>query len=247
MKASICIATHNKPILLKRTLESIACQLPGFEFETIVVMDGSDEPTQEVLRNMKTTLPNLKTHWIPNGTYRNPCFARNIASKMACGEILIHQSDDVIHGDTLTIRKLVDRITPSNMVIATVWNKDMESGQIMEQYTGLQRPKGLFFLGGVTRKNFYEVSGNCEEFIEPGYDDDWLCESFTKGLGLELVFATDIIGYHQHHPRPNLDVWYGNMKALFERKCAKARETKNPRDWMGADEPWPYEEGKSLI
>lgn len=246
MKASICLATHNKPILLKRSLDSIFAQLPGFDFEVIVVMDGSDEPTKEVLRT-SDHMPNLKTHWIPNGTYRNPCFARNIASKMACGDIIIHQSDDVVHGDTLTIRKLVDRITPSNMVVATVWNTEFPSMQRLEQYTGSERQFGAFFLGGVTRKNFYEVAGNCEEFNEPGFDDNWLCESFTKGLGLELVFASDIIGLHQHHPRPPLDVWYGNMKALFERKCALARSTGNPRDWMGAAAPWPYEEGKSLL
>lgn len=245
MKASICIATHNKPVLLKRTLDSIFSQLPGFEFEVIVVMDGSEEETQKVVAKYVGHNP-IKSRWIPNGAYRNPCFARNIASKMASGDVLIHQSDDVLHIQTNTIYKLVHSVTEENMVIATVWNYDVESCQKLEQYTGPQNPRGLFFLGGVTRKNFYAIGGNCEEFDLPGYDDDWLWMSLTKGLGLELVFSTEIFAYHQHHPRPPVDHGSSPMKELFLRKKQLAERSGDPFDWMGGPS-WGYEEGKPLI
>lgn len=236
MKASICIATHQKPTYLKKTLDSIFCQLPGFPFEVIVVMDGSDDSTKEVCSRYKDNP--LKTAWIDNTTYRNPGFARNLAARMASGEILIHQSDDVVHADMSTIKNLIEATTPNNFVIATVWNVDFNTGHKLEQYTGFQSQRGLFFLGSLTRENFYKAGGNCEEFTEPGWEDNWLELSLTKGLGLQRVFTEDITGYHLHHERPHIDHFNSRMRKLFLEKTAYAEASGNLEDYLGSKEPW---------
>lgn len=244
VKASICIATREKPEVLQRVLDSIYAQSPGFEFEVIVVMDGAGEATRLVCAAAAARHSNFKSKWIPNDVYRNPSFARNIASKMACGDILIHQSDDVLHEHPHVIRQLVEQTTPQNFVIATVWNADPATLAHLVQYTGQENQRGLFFLGAVTRANYFACGGNCEEFDEPGWEDNWLEFSLTRGLRLQLVFSTDAVGLHLNHPRAPRDHFLTRMRALYVEKQRLAEAANDPRAWM--QEPWPYQAGRAM-
>lgn len=247
IKTSICIAAYNKPTALNHTLRSIFEQEPPFDWEVIVVQDGWLADTQNVISIYQSACPNMKSYNLHNPMgYRNPCFARNMAAKIASGDILIHQSDDVIHGQKDTIERLTLNFDPEKeMHFALVRNKDFSSGREIEDYVSSKNPRRLFFLGAVSREAFYSIGGNSEDFTEPGYEDDWLGMCLERGKPhLHPVFSESILGFHQHHERPPLQEHYRKMQIIWEQKKRAAEQ--DPSLYVGG-EPWPYVPGKSLL
>jgi len=248
-KCSICIATKNKAVPLRRTLRSIVDQRPGFDYEIIVADDGSEDNTKGVcLEFEKETAgvsgPDVGFKYIhlENPRYRNPSVARNATYREAKGEIVIAQSDDVIHHSPDAIKMLVSELQHGEFVIATVVNWDMGTGSPakfgrLTEYTGLSNPRPLFFLGALWRSDLYAVGGNDEEFVEPCYDDDWFADCLIHGLKLKPRFLTNVVGHHQHHSRPsNLAAMAKISKRLYRRKVADAKAGKIP--WCASGGPW---------
>jgi len=242
MKVSICIATHNKPLLLRNTLESIVCQDPGFEWELIVVDDGSpDQETYNVCSDY------TKVHYVRLGkhSYANPAPARNVAYRRARGEVVIAQSDDVIHYSPDCIKQLVEQLCVGYFVIARVVNVDGNGntccdpagsgyGDRLNVYTGREKPRPLFFLGSLYRRDLYAVGGNDEEFTNPSGEDRWFGMCLTNGLGLKPLYSDDIVGHHQMHPHCAPSV-IGLSQRLVKTKERQARAT---GIWQSSRGPW---------
>lgn len=241
MDISVVIGTRNKVAELRRTLQSIFKQKPNHSYEVIVVDDGTEGPGTYDLCQAFSTVHSapIRYYRLKNNEYRNPGIARNFGYKRAVGNVLVLQSDDVVHVTSEALNKLAD-ITPGTFNVATVYNAtpvqdSADNFYKRECYTGQKNKRPLFFLGSVLRKDIYAIGGNCEEFTEPGYEDDWLSKCLTRGLGLEPVYRDDVLGYHQDHPRPLLREPYKRMAEIFKRKFdeASADNTK----WIGG-EPW---------
>lgn len=236
--ASICIATKNKEEYLKRVLESIYAQINDSpQFEVIVVDDGSDDETWWMCKQWER-YANFKLHRLENSRYRNPSVARNHAYRYAKGEIIIAQSDDVIHRGN-AIQDLCYALNPKEFVIATVFNIEgvPPEFQVLMEYTSPSYRRPFFFLGALWKKDLYAVGGNDEEFTEPGYDDDWFGDCLIHGLGLKPVFTSQIVGYHQNHHRPQgLSSLVLPSKELYERKKAQAEA--GEIKWEASGGPW---------
>ena len=233
-KASICIATHNKRDTLYKVLDSIFKQTVPFAFEVVVCDDGGSDGTRDVTNEFRLDydLTYLRTE---TSTYRNPSFARNQTMRYASGEVLILQSDDVVHHTPNTVEKLVNELYPNTYNIATV-NNQYADGTVGDPYTGLENRRPYFFLGSVLREHAYAVGGNDEEFAEPGYDDNWFACCLHRGLGLEVNYRPDIVGYHQDHPRPA--PVSDRMHDLFWHKYNAAE--RGAHHWMAAAGPWEF-------
>lgn len=220
MKCSICMSTRNKAEYLGRTLQSIRVQKVPFEYEIIVCDDGSTDHTAGICSKYE-----VRYIYLENNTYRNPSFARNKAFRAARGDIIINQSDEVIHDLPCTVEHLCDRLYENQFLIATVFNYDVNRQKRLNLYTGVHNRRPFFFLGSLWRKDLYEIGGCCEDFTGPGFDDDWLGKCLIEGLGLSCNFLADIIGYHQDHPRPaNLAQLVAPSRQLFEQKCREVQE-----------------------
>ncbi len=238
MKASICIATYDKAMLLGTVLESIFCQLPPFDFETIVVDDGS--PT-DATRRVCDRYP-VRYHRVerPPG-FRNPCTARNIAYRMARGTVVIAQSE-VTHVTSDCIERLVTDLSPGRFMIANVFCLN-KAGQVSGEYTGPGRLKPFFFLGALYRDDLYAVGGNDEDFsIAPAYEDDWFAECLIYGRRLKPVYSTTIVGHHLYHPVVNDLTIEWKTKELAERKHLAATRGEIP--WCSAGGPWLVEDAE---
>jgi len=250
VKASICIAAHDKPAYLRRTLETIYCQTPPFEFEVIVCDDGS---VTDEIRQICT--PGIESPWRPSWTYlridrkpgyRNPSFARNVTYRAAKGEVIIPESDDTIHVSPNCIQRLVEELQPGHFVIANVFNADF-TGKIvpgnlenpnynpLTVYTGPTNRRPFFFLGSLFRRDLYAVGGNDEEFVEPGREDDWFARCLMNGLGLRPVYSTTIVGHHLQHRHLGGKGSY----PLYQRKYQMAVRRQIP--WCSTGGPWPYD------
>jgi len=93
--ASVILCTYNRAGLLKRTLESLAQQnISPERYEVIVVDDGSDDETQELVRDMSS-----RHSWIrlvSTGKNQGSSRARNQGLKSATGYYVLFTDDDCI-------------------------------------------------------------------------------------------------------------------------------------------------------
>lgn len=212
---SIVIATYNKAWALPQVFDSLLPQLDD-DGELIVVDDGSTDETPEICTSSHIRYVRLND---AVGKTRNPAVARNVGYRMAAGEIIVAQSDDVVHVGK-TIGPLVDGLRDGEIHIATVW--DFKNGARGTQYTGDANPRPLFFLGSVFRKDLYAVGGNDQDFRCPGREDRWFGDCLTRGLGLKPVYRNDVVGHHLHHKQIS-PRGYGDSRKVYARKVAEGK------------------------
>ena len=239
MRCSICISTRNKAAILERVLASIRCQQIPFEYEIVVADDGSTDNTRGVCRGYEA-----RYLYLDNDRYRNPSRARNDAYRFATGDVIIAQSDDVVHYGGNTVRDLVAALRPGAVAIATVLN--MVSGtrvphhEPFHVYSGPDKPRAFFFLGALWRTDLYAIGGNDEDFVEPCWDDNWFEDCLVNGLKLEVDYATNAIGHHQSHGYPTKSHQREDVsRALYFKKLQDSHLT---GIYTTTADAWPLEQ-----
>lgn len=233
IKTSICISTHNKTVLLENTLDSIYVQKPSFEFETIVVDDGSKD---EQVKNICAKFPVRYWRIDRPPIFLNPCIARNVAYRMALGDVIIAQSDEVLHITPDVIERLTLDLSPEHFLLANVLCLDWD-GSVCGYFVGPKRQKPYFFLGSLYRKDLYSIGGNDEDFrVAPAYEDDWFGECLINGAKLTPIYSTNIVGHHQRHEYSTKPESEGLSRKLFEQKHHDATAGKIP--WCSSEGPW---------
>ncbi len=233
-KASICLSTFNKPHLLKSTLESIYRQKPPFLFETIVVDDGSaDSQVRDICHDFPVRYHRIDREPV----FRNPCQARNVAYKLARADVIIAQSDEVLHVSEDAIERLTLDLEPGTMRFAHVFCLSQE-GKVDGVYTGPTRKAPYFFLGSMWREDLYAVGGNDEQFlVSPAWEDQWFADCMIRGRGLTPVFATNVVGHHQWHVYCSRPETEGPSRDLYRRKLNASLLGGAP--WVASGGPWP--------
>jgi glycosyltransferase involved in cell wall biosynthesis len=92
---SVVIPTYNRAELLRRTLDSLVGQdLPGSEFEVLVVDDGSSDRTAEVVRDYRNRL-DVRYFFQPDEGWR-VAQARNVGIAHARGEVCVMVDSGVL-------------------------------------------------------------------------------------------------------------------------------------------------------
>jgi glycosyltransferase involved in cell wall biosynthesis len=94
---SVIIPTYRRPSLLTRCLTALARQDLGAEqFEIIVVSDGVDAETYEVVRSLRAFHPEISIGFFETPQRKGPASARNLGWKHAKGELIVFTDDDCI-------------------------------------------------------------------------------------------------------------------------------------------------------
>lgn len=95
-KISVVIPTYCRPTLLMECLKSLARQkFERDDFEVIVVSDGPDHLTKQLVVSWKHT-GLLDIVYIPLATKRGPAAARNMGWKLAAGTLVAFTDDDCL-------------------------------------------------------------------------------------------------------------------------------------------------------
>lgn len=93
MKASIIITTYNRPLFLKRAVESCINQITDYTFE-IIVVDDNGLGTDQQLETEKLIETYDNIIYIPLTKNAGACVARNMGVENARGEYIFFLDDD---------------------------------------------------------------------------------------------------------------------------------------------------------
>ena len=204
-QVSVVMAARDKGYCLNAVLGSIDRQpVVG---EIIVVDDGSRDDTPDICKSFDR----VNYIQLDDEGYRNPAFARNVGFSRVNYDKVVIQSADVEHLTENAIELLALPIQSSEFHIATV--VDSETGIVL---TGLENQRPFFFLGALDTWNLWSVGGDSEDFVEPGFDDDWFGNCLVHGLGLRPVFRGEVKALHHSHSRSTTD--YAKSEKVYRRK-----------------------------
>ncbi|WP_455108193.1 glycosyltransferase [Porphyromonas sp.] len=92
MRYSFVIPVYNRPEEVRELLESLTRQ-DFFDFEVVIIEDGSSVSSQAVVDSYQGSLPMIRYIAVSNG---GPSRARNIGAREAQGEYLIILDSDVV-------------------------------------------------------------------------------------------------------------------------------------------------------
>ncbi len=203
---SVVVPCRNSESTIAGTLASLAAQsLP--DLEIVVVDDGSEDATREVVEGLDVTGLRLLSH-DPRGV----CAARNAGAELAGGEFLAFlDSDDVaLEGWASTLLSgFEDGIGLSFVGARVIRHGDEKVPERVRLPVALGpafgRHEGLFLAGAFAcRRSLFESAGGYDESLEYGENME---------LGLRLVEECEALGmaaathgsplfeYHRSPPR----------------------------------------------
>jgi len=213
---SVIIPTYNRANILIKTLLSIEKQnLPGVDFEVIVVDDGSkDDTARQVEYFKKKSKINVRYYYQDNN---GPASARNLGAENAKGDIILFCGDDSIFDkDMIYQHYAYHKNNPNRAVLGMVmWDEACKPSDFMR----FLAPKGPQFHYH-TIKNIFDAKFNHFYAINISLGREWLegvkfdhrfkmaaFEDIEIGLalekkGLKIAYNENAKAYHHHYYAP---------------------------------------------
>lgn len=222
-KVSVLIPTFNRSNYIEECLDSVFAQtLPPLE--VIVIDDGSDDDTAEVLKRYKDRI-----NYIYKENGGKPS-ALNIGLKQAKGEyIWLFDDDDVALPDSIFVRQTYLENHPDIGFVFTnhYWGKDDASGHIAKghlynlpaEYTHSVFPELLkgcsFTLQSVlARKSVYDAVGLFDETLVSSEDYDMLVRMTLHASGVAINTPSFIFRQHDGIRGPKTHRYSGGNERI---------------------------------
>ena len=146
VEASVIIPVRNRVKTIKDAVDSALSQQPDFDFNVIVVDNGSTDGTRELLENYED--PRLVLIKVDDSEFLGigGCWNKAILSEH-CGRYAVQLDSDDIYADSKTLSKIVDKFHNENcgMVVGSYTLTDFELNPI---------PPGL-----IDHKEWTELNG----------------------------------------------------------------------------------------
>lgn len=220
---SVVIPTFHRPVVLERTLSSIArVTYPG-PFEVLVIDDGPSESTKQVVQRMQANFPVSTVQYVAQQN-AGAARARNRGAQEARGDVLIFLDDDmliqadhldrhvehlgssgrkrIVNGDWQFAPEVQEELRRSPFGRFRLWLDDwMRSGIPIERLSDdLLRPSMVTACNlGIRREHFIGLGGFDESFPAAGYEDQELSLR-ARNAGFDFVYDKRIALSH-------LDQW----------------------------------------
>ncbi|HEY4381882.1 MAG TPA: glycosyltransferase [Acidobacteriaceae bacterium] len=214
MKFSVLIPTFNRREVLARTLASVFAQeFPASEFEVIVVVDGSNDGTVEMLQGLS---PQCGFQFISQANRGLPV-ARNVALEAAMGEYVLLLDDDIVCEPSLLRKHAEQHDLSENVVVfgslplhpdspdclvAEQWTTWWTRFQVrLERETGAGPSSEFWVAAGAPAVNrsvsraLLNSLGCCDESMHDCHED-WDLGIRLWKAGIRFHFQADAIAYH---------------------------------------------------
>jgi glycosyltransferase involved in cell wall biosynthesis len=233
MKISVIIPTYNRCESLERTLHAIRTQtLPAEHFELVIVSDGSNDGTDEMVANWA---PHQQIVYLRQNN-SGPSVARNLGISCAHGELLVFLDDDIEPCPTFLQSHFEAHILDDRLVIIgpqspppnerfPVWI-DWEHRMLERQYANFRSgvwsvgPNNLYSGNFSVRRQYmldcggFDPKFKRQEDVELGFR--------LEKLGLRFAFCPEAIGYHR--PVRSFDSWLKSPYLYGIRDVQMARD-----------------------
>ena len=165
---SIVIPTFNRANITKSCIFLLLKLLENskFDFEIIVVNDGSTDETETFFINLSAT--NNKVRLIntdkKSGEYRNPGFARNAGIKASKGKYVCFSDGDILHliDPTLDTEKIFDE-NDGNCYITGIHYRYMNNALQGPRGVGADMPHGSWL--AVSREKLISIGGDRKSVV----------------------------------------------------------------------------------
>jgi glycosyltransferase involved in cell wall biosynthesis len=234
---SIIIPVYNKEKTIRKCLDSLLNQSYSKEYEIIVVDDGSNDRTKEIVEKFERVKLLKQEH-------KGPASARNLGAKQAKGEIILFTDADCI-ADKHWAKEMVKPFenpeivgvqgryeTKQKELIARFSQLEIE-----DRYERMKTFETIDFIGSYSagyRKGVFLKSGGFDESfpIASGEDPEL---SFRLSKEYKMVFNPNAKVYHEH---PNTlgkylkqKFWRAYWRVLLYRKHPRKirRESYTPQ------------------
>lgn len=208
MRYSFIIPVYNRPDEVRELLESLT-QQGIFDYEVIIVEDGSQISSEPVVEAFRSQLPALSYIAVPNG---GPSKARNRGAREASGEYLLILDSDVVlpPGYLTAVDEYLERypvdafggpdaasddFTPVQKAINYAMTSPLTTGGIRGgSADGMEKFKPRSFNLGC-RRSVYLQLGGFDEGMRFGEDIDFSLRLLERGYSTALIFKAFV--YHK--------------------------------------------------
>ena len=211
IKISVVIPSYNGAHKIRRLLRSLEKQSYS-DFETIVVIDGSTDDTEKLIRSENYALRDLKIVFQEN---QGRSITRNNGAKQASGNIILFIDDDMEAEATL-VQKHVDFHSghAGSILIGSPFRKAEDARTGFDQFQLKVENSWIKNLepGTVSYSNFAFTAQQCSLsrilFVELGTFDERLTDAEDFDLGIRALqhdvpiwFDPTIITWHCDWPK----------------------------------------------
>jgi len=218
MDVTVQICSRNRKDLLKRALEALFEQVyPCDKFEIIVVDDGSEDGTSEMVKELIEKSPcNLILITQPHSGL---AVGRNAAIKKAQGEIIIFIDDDIIADPNFIAEHMKSHTKYPKSIIRGWVNHTPNLDRRIPKFNMADISTSYFWTSNVSvaKKYLFEVGLFDEDFKEYGWEDLELGRRLKKH-GLIRRYNNKAVVFHYKGHWKKKDV-----SRLIEQAKAKAR------------------------
>lgn len=207
---SVVIPTRNRRELLARTVDGCLRSAAGLEFELLVIDDGSNDGTAELLHERFRATAKLRVESVAAG---GPARARNLAAAQARHDVLVFLGDDIVpaneeffrvhalrhaecpQGDFAVLGK-VDWPSPADLPVSFAMSQAHNDGT---QFAFSRLRPGAF----VSWQYFYTSNLSVKKALV----GDWLNNGFDVGFPAAALEDVEL-GYRIWRSRGGLRLYY---------------------------------------
>lgn len=211
MKLSVVMPTYNRSDILGRALRGLLAQsLPEFEYEIVVVDDGSTDATPEVVAALGAPSSRLRYFRQDN---KGPAAARNYGVRESRGGVVLFTGDDCLPDHRLLEEHLRTHWQEGDVgVVGNVaWHPDLKiTGFMTFLEDGVQfgfkhiedpenAPYWAFYTSNCSlrKRRFEEAGGFDEDFRYAAFEDTEFAYRLMQS-GMRLVYRPEARTYHYH-------------------------------------------------
>jgi len=219
-KVSIIMATYNRACLIEETLLSIKKQT-FFEWECLIIDDGSTDNTKEILRPY--LLKDLRFNYYERTNYHKKGLpgCRNQGLELANGDyIIFFDDDDIVHPDNLKI--CIEVLSDKDLYFCRYdkepfggeWKLDTlkHDSNFTSKFVGINDLENIIIgklpFASCTvlwKRECFEGYRFKEELL---YAEEWECYSRILSTGIKGISIDKVLYYNRKHLNSNTGEFY---------------------------------------
>lgn len=203
---SIIIPTYNRAHLIGETLDSVIAQTYE-DWECIVVDDGSNDNTEELINFYLLRDSRIKFYHRPKNSVKGANACRNLGANLSAGEFLMWlDDDDLLHRDKIK-HQLNIAIQHPNSIITCAWGrlhgKMSFSLKELSIYKDYKDPISLLVDYGnheflpahcfLVPKVVYQKAGTWLESLSINQDGEFFCRAILASKSVKFAKGTFVM------------------------------------------------------